>query len=49
MTNRICHDLVVEIVIGWFINMDFMVVGGHSRRSHSRRRTRGARTRQVLL
>ena len=46
MTKWICHDLVVEIVISWYIYMDYMDIGGHSRRGHSRKRTRGARTRQ---
>ena len=44
MTKRNCHDLVVEIVIGCYIYMGGMDIGGHSRR-----RTRGARTRQSLL
>ena len=47
MTKWICHDLVVEIVIGWYIYMDYMDIGGHSRRGHSRKRTRGARTNEV--
>ena len=49
MTKWICHDLVVEIVIGWYIYKDYkdyVDIGGHSRRGHSRKRTRGARTRQ---
>ena len=41
--KRNCHDLVVEIVIGWFI---YMSIGGPSGRGHSRKRSRGARTGQ---